>query len=95
MVLEAYVQVTESYPQHLFVVLVLPASPFCFDVTCFSFCLHKKNNVNKLGLGRGLQIISINTMVKDVRLNYTHSACLADLYFIYFYATTWEKQTSC
>ena len=45
----------------------------------------KKNYMDKLDLGRGLQIINIITMVKDVRLNYTHSASLTDLYFLYFY----------
>lgn len=88
MALEAYVQVTESHPQHLFVVLVLPAATVCFDVTCVACCLHKKKKVNKLDLGRVLQIIIIITMVKDVRLNCTRSASRADLYFMYFYSAT-------
>lgn len=40
--------------------------------------------MSKLDLGTGLQIITIIIMVKDVRLNYTHSASLADLYLCIF-----------
>lgn len=39
--------------------------------------------MNKLNLGKGLQAINAITVVKDIRVNNTHSASLAHLYIIY------------